>query len=288
MSPDLPITPPSHAAADLSSADPARQDGAPTDLSAGPTPDDPHGQAEARAAAPAGPSDAPPVAEPDWLDLREAADHRSRNIDLARQLAAALAPGPVRILDLGSGTGSTTRWLAPLLHGPQEWTLLDRDPALLGLVPDRMRGVRDADGNPLTISTRHADITSLSARDLVETSAVTASALVDLLTLEEMDDLAAACAIAGVPALLTLTVTGEVEIEPRAPIDDAVGAAFDAHDDAALTVRWLRERVDAAIEHLPALGASARAALTRRVNGASLHAVIHHVDLLAIPIGGRP
>ena len=277
----------------------------------------------------AGPAKVPPVAEPDWLDLREAADHRARNVDLVRRLAAALPPGPVRILDLGSGTGSTTRWLAPLLHGPQEWTLLDRDPALLALVPDRMQGVLDADGLPLTLTTRHADITSLSARDLLEISAITASALIDLLTVEEIDDLAAACAIAGVPALLTLTVTGEVEIEPGDPVDEAVAAAFDAHqcravagrqllgphavemasdafrrngmavhtaaspwllgqDDAALTARWLRERVEAAVEQQPELGASARAAFTRRVNGASLHAVIHHVDLLAIPIGGRP
>jgi SAM-dependent methyltransferase len=272
---------------------------------------------------------APPVAEPEWLDLREPADHRARSTDLAMQLAALLGPGPVRILDLGSGTGSTTRWLAPLLRGPQEWTLLDRDPALLALVPDRTRGVLDRGGAPVTVTVRHADITSLTAADLAETSAVTASALTDLLTADEVDDLAAACAAAGVPALLTLTVTGQVEIDPPDPVDDAVAAAFNAHQgrevagrvllgptapevtadafqrhgmavltaasawrlgrgDAALAARWLRERVAAAVERETHLDASARVALARRVNDASLHAVIHHVDLLAIPIGGRP
>ncbi len=272
---------------------------------------------------------APPVAEPDWLDLREPADRRARSTELALQLAAVLRPGPVRVLDLGSGTGSTTRWLAPLLRGPQEWTLLDRDPALLALVPDRTRGVLDADGAPVTVTTHHADITSLTASDLADTSAVTASALADLLTADEVDGLAAVCVAAQVAALLTLTVTGQVEIDPPDPVDDEVAASFDAHQrrevagrtllgptaaeatvdafrrhgmavftakspwrlgpgDAALTARWLRERVSAAIELETGLDASARAALTRRVNDASLSAVIHHIDLLAIPIGGRP
>lgn len=271
----------------------------------------------------------PPVAEPDWLDLREPADHRARSAELALQLAAVLRPGPVRILDIGAGTGSTTRWLAPLLRGPQEWTLLDRDPALLALVPNRTRDVRDRDGGPVSIATRRTDIAALTAHDLAGTSAITASALTDLLTADEVDHLAAACAAAGVPALLTLTVTGQVEIDPPDPVDDDVTAAFDAHQrrevagrvllgpaapevtadafqrhgmavltaaspwrlgpgDAALTSRWLRERVAAAVEHETRLDASARDVLTRRVNGASLHAVIHHVDLLAIPIGGRP
>ncbi len=269
------------------------------------------------------------MAEPGWLDLREPADRRARSAELARQLAAVLAPGPVRILDIGSGTGSTTRWLAPLLRGPQSWVLLDRDPALLALVPDRTKGVADADGSPVTITTRHADIATLTAADLAGTSAVTGSALTDLLTAEEIDQLAATCAAAGVPALLTLTVTGEVEIDPSDLVDDEVAAAFDAHQrrevagrrllgptaadatasafrrhgmavrtaaspwqlrsaDAALTGRWLRERVAAAVEHQPRLAESAQKALTRRLNGASLHAVIHHIDLLAIPIGVRP
>jgi SAM-dependent methyltransferase len=261
--------------------------------------------------------------------LREPADRRARSTELVTQLAAVLRPGPVRILDIGCGTGSTTRWLAPLLRGPQEWTLLDRDPALLALVPDRTRGVLDGDGGPVTLTTRHADITSLTPRDLATTSAVTASALTDLLTADEVDELAAACAAAGVPALLTLTVTGQVEIDPPAPVDDEVAAAFNAHQrrevagrlllgptapeitadafrrhgmavftaaspwrlgpgDAGLTARWLRERVAAAVEHETRLDPSAQAVVTRRVNDASLRAVIHHRDLLAIPIGGRP
>lgn len=274
-------------------------------------------------------SDGAPVAEPSWLDLRETADRRARSTRLVTTLAARLPPGPIRILDVGAGTGATTRWLAPLLPGPQEWTLLDRDAALLALVPQRTAGVLDADGAPIAVTTRHADLAAVTAADLGATSVVTGSALLDVLTAREVDDLAAACAAAEVPVLLTLTVTGQVEVDPPEPVDDAVAAAFDDHQrrtvggrallgptagpvttsafhrhgmtvttaqtpwrlagpDGALTRRWLTERVAAAVAQEPALEGSARAALRRRVNGAPLSAVICHVDLLALPIGGAP
>jgi hypothetical protein len=181
----------------------------------------------------------PPVAEPDWLDLREPADRRARSTALAHELAAALRPGPVRILDVGCGSGATTRWLAPLLPGPQEWVLLDRDPALLALVPDRTADVRDRDGAPVTCSTRRAEITALTTRDLATTSAVTASALVDVLSADEVDGLAATCAAARVPALLTLTVTGRVEVDPPDATDSEVAAAFDAHQRRTVAGRQL-------------------------------------------------
>lgn len=274
----------------------------------------------------------PPVAEPDWLDLREPADRRARSAELAGELADALPPGPVRILDVGCGSGATTRWLAPLLPGPQEWVLLDRDPALLALVPERTAAVRDRHGAIVARSTRRAEITALTARDLATVNAVTASALVDLLTAGEIDGLAAVCAAARVPALLTLTVTGPVEIDPPDPVDPEIDAeitaAFDAHQrrtvvgrpllgpdaasttveafrrhgmtvrtadspwrldggDRALTARWLTERVSAAVEQRPDLEMRATAALHRRLmNRAPLRAVICHVDLLALPIGG--
>jgi SAM-dependent methyltransferase len=183
------------------------------------------------------------VAEPDWLDLREPADRRARSTELAEELAAALRPGPVRILDVGCGSGATTRWLAPLLPGPQEWTLLDRDPALLALVPERTADVRDRDGGLVTCSTRRAEVTALTARDLATTSAVTASALIDVLTADEVDGLAATCAAARVPALLTLSVTGRVEVDPSDPadpeIDADVAAAFDAHQCRTVAGRQL-------------------------------------------------
>jgi len=72
-----------------------------------------------------------------WLGLREPVDHRSRNQDLQAQVIDYLTqmktvyPGIVRLTDLGSGTGSNLRALAPQLSSMQHWTLIDYDIALL-------------------------------------------------------------------------------------------------------------------------------------------------------------
>ncbi|WBV42146.1 class I SAM-dependent methyltransferase [Pseudoroseomonas cervicalis] len=68
--------------------------------------------------------------EADWLELREPFDARARNAALAIALAEALPPRP-HLLDLGAGTGSLLRWLAPILGRSQFWTLVDADAALL-------------------------------------------------------------------------------------------------------------------------------------------------------------
>ena len=99
--------------------------------------------------------------------------------------------------------------------------------------------MRDRDGAAVTRTTRRAEITALTAHDLAATSAVTASALVDVLTAAEIDGLAATCAAASVPALLTLTVTGRVELEPPDPADAEVAAAFDAHQRRTVAGRRL-------------------------------------------------
>jgi hypothetical protein len=73
----------------------------------------------------------------EWLSLREPIDHRSRNQDLQAQVINYLGkvktvyPGSVRLTDLGSGTGSNLRALAPHLNTVQHWTLTDYDEELL-------------------------------------------------------------------------------------------------------------------------------------------------------------
>jgi hypothetical protein len=58
---------------------------------------------------------------------------------------------------------------------------------------------------------------------------VTCSALLDLLTAGEVEDIAEAVSTAGCPALLTLSVAGNASITPADPLDGAFAAAFDAH-----------------------------------------------------------
>jgi SAM-dependent methyltransferase len=171
-----------------------------------------------------------PVCAPGWLALREDADASARAPELVDLLRAHLGTRarPVVVRDLGCGTGSMGRWLAGRLPGPQTWVLHDRDPRLLARAAGSAPTVA-ADGAPVTARTQQGDLTGLRAPDLAGTALVTASALLDLLTAEEVDELAAACAGAGAAVLLTLSVTGDVELDPPDPLDAAFGAAFDAH-----------------------------------------------------------
>ena len=76
---------------------------------------------------------------------------------------------------------------------------------------------------------RQSDITRLDPGDLAGATLITASALLDLLTGDELAGLVAVCAGAGCPVLLTLSVVGRVELTPADPLDARVAAAFDAH-----------------------------------------------------------
>jgi trans-aconitate methyltransferase len=159
-----------------------------------------------------------------WLELREAADAEARAVDLVEHVNRLLSGlGQLSVHDLGCGTGSMARWLSPRLPATQHWTLHDRDPDLLELAADSLlsRGV-DAE-------TRLGDITALEATDLEGASLVTASALLDILTRDEIDRLAAACTTAGCPALLTLTVVGRVDVTPWEPLDNVLCDGFNDH-----------------------------------------------------------
>ncbi|MEV6880114.1 class I SAM-dependent methyltransferase [Amycolatopsis sp. NPDC051128] len=169
---------------------------------------------------------------PDWLYLREPADAAARATELVDPLRGFLDFLPdgdeVVIRDLGCGTGSLGRWLAARLPGTQRWILHDHDTDLLtharGSLP------RTAlDGSPIDVVAEQRDITALRAADLAGTSLVTASALLDLLTKDEVTALATAIVEAGCAALLMLSVTGKVELSPADPLDSAVAAAFNAH-----------------------------------------------------------
>ncbi len=173
----------------------------------------------------------------DWLALREPADAAARSTELAGRLA--LRP-PLRVHDLGSGTGSMARWLAPRLPVPQHWVLHDRDAGLLARAAGTLPPGVTAEG-------RVGDLSRLTAADLAGASLVTASALLDMLSAAEIERVVAACA--GLPTLLTLTVTGVVGFDPPDPRDAAVAAAFDAHQRRTVGGRTLAgpDAVDIAV-----------------------------------------
>ncbi|MCF0082562.1 class I SAM-dependent methyltransferase [Streptomyces lomondensis] len=270
--------------------------------------------------------DDPPRYAPEWLELREPADAAARAHDLLDPLRIRLAnlpgkSGGVVIHDLGCGTGSMGRWLASRLDGAQHWILHDRDPYLLHFAA--VASPRSAaDGSRVSVETRRGDVARLTPDALQGASLVTASALLDVLTREEIDTLAAACAGAGCPALLTLSVAGRVELTPSHPLDSEIAQAFNDHqrrdgllgpdavtaaaeafseqgatvrlhpspwrlgpEQAALTEQWLRGWVGAAVEQRPDLRVLADAYLADRLAACAageLRVTVHHTDLLAL------
>jgi hypothetical protein len=164
-----------------------------------------------------------------WLELREPADAAARSLELVDRLRDQLPVGGVTVVhDLACGTGAMGRWLAPRLRGPQCWILHDWDAGLLRAAEADPPGPT-ADGAPVTVEARHSDVTLLSPEELTGASLITASALLDLMTPDELDRLASVCARAGCPVLLTLSVVGNVLLAPADPLDRRVAAAFDAH-----------------------------------------------------------
>src|SRR3954447_23559063 len=116
-----------------------------------------------------------------WLALREPVDAAARSSTLTHMISDWLPlDRPLRIVDLGTGTGSNLRYLIERLPPRQDWLLFDSDANLLAEVPARMadwaatHGLRaDKTGGGLLITggalvcrieTRQADLGVLEAR----------------------------------------------------------------------------------------------------------------------------
>jgi SAM-dependent methyltransferase len=168
----------------------------------------------------------------EWLALREHADAAARSMRLARLIAGRLAGrNPVRILDLGTGTGSNIWYLANHLgETPQHWLAIDRDPFLLDRVRDNApRRLAERAGR-VTIETRETDLGRLDFADLVaDRDLVTASALLDLVSDTWLQSLAEDCRTAGAAALFAITYNGQSECSPVEPEDDWVLELFNHH-----------------------------------------------------------
>lgn len=259
----------------------------------------------------------------DWLALRREADEAAREgtqrlvtrlwRDLRRQ-GDDTTDHTVHLIDLGAGTGANQAWLAPRLPFPARWTLLDHDADLLDRATSapsrRVHGGLEEVPRLLEESDAWADV-------------LTCSALLDLLTEPELDDLADLLTRTRTPALFSLSVDGGVRLVPEHEDDAVIGAAFDAHQrrggragataagyladslrsrgaevvvattpwrltaaHAPLVVRYLTDRVEAAVEQEPGIAERAHAWLDARTTAAldgGLAVVVGHVDLLVLP-----
>jgi hypothetical protein len=177
--------------------------------------------------------------EPSWLALREPADVVARAGDLVDEIRRELPAGrPLVIHDLACGTGAMLRWLAPHLPGPQHWITYDLDADLLAAL-DAAPSTAAADGSQVTTQVRRRDVTQLRSCELAGAALITSSSLLDLLTADELRRIVCSCDRARCPVLITLTVTGTVQLWPPHPLDEVVAAAFNAHQRRTIGGRQL-------------------------------------------------
>lgn len=152
----------------------------------------------------------------DWLALREPSDHAVRDAGLLQRAVSAAGLNPV-ILDLGCGTGSTVRALAPLLPKSSHWRLVDNDQELLALAGE-------AAGNYATL--HRQDLSDIDSLPLAGVTLVTASALIDLVSRQWLEQLAERLSV---PVYFALSYDGVMNWQPEHPLDSAVTAAFNSH-----------------------------------------------------------
>jgi SAM-dependent methyltransferase len=183
---------------------------------------------------------------PDWLALRESADHRARNATLADALKTRfLQRDVITVIDLGCGTGSNLRATAPLLPDRQHWTLVDHDPVLLASARRELTIWAEACEESadqlvlrkasaiITVAFRQADLTSDLDRVLNGPGApvdlVTASALFDLASDAFIKRFAASVATHRAVFYTVLTYNGIQRWSPRGPTDQRMLSAFCQH-----------------------------------------------------------
>lgn len=208
-----------------------------------------------------------------WLTLREPADHLARDAQLTHaadrwlaRRAHSLRPFETRraIVDLGCGSGSNLRYLAPRLQGAQRWRLVDHDAELLASARLRCESLTSLDNQPIHLESINASLTDAWEDALRGAELVTASALFDLLTLADVDALAQACLRNDCAVLFALSVDGRIRFH------DTSGRALISDDDrfafSALEAHQRRDKGGG-----PALGTQAPRYLRERFHKLGYH-----------------
>lgn len=196
----------------------------------------------------------------DWLALREPVDHRSRNAALQNQVVdflhqrAPVVPGLLHITDLGSGTGSNLRALAPHFGAMQCWTLVDYDADLLRAartnlmswaddvldsnIPNVIREIAGFSGSvePLMVTKNKKTIAvRFQCADLLADYGSILNEPADLITAAAFFDLVAEpwlikfCVVLTKPLYTVLTYDGKETWSPPDALDADVLRAFHAH-----------------------------------------------------------
>lgn len=186
-----------------------------------------------------------------WLALRERYDEAARTAPAVAALVADLSRHLskkrrcVKILDLGSGTGSNLRHLAPRLGMDQAWTLVDQDRKLLARVgqcckkwgkqkswavqSDRRTLTLSKSERQISVRLQQRDLRDLDGLDLGQYDLVTGSALLDLVSRDWLQGLAAGLRAGGAAAYFALSADGRLLWQPKLRRDRTMAELF--HQD---------------------------------------------------------
>lgn len=259
--------------------------------------------------------DADSRAEPAWLAARRRADVRARAgaMALVHRLERRLAPGPAHGIDIGAGTGANCAYLTQRIAVHTCWSVLDHDQDLLN---------HPAHADALHRLSGIAELPELLDRQGSGRNFLTCSAVLDVLRDCDVEALTHVITSRRMPALFSLSVTGDVAIHPEDPLDHRITDAFNAHQrragrlgpdavgcvggllpagwlqqaetpwqlqaltDADVLRRYLTERAEVAIAQDPDLAEAATEWLERRLShlvAGQLTVEVGHVDQLILP-----
>lgn len=267
----------------------------------------------------------------DWLEARVPFDDAARQqalplLDRAAQALLDADPTgrtPLTVVDLGAGTGKSAAWfrqhLTPRLPGRSiQWLLVDAHEPSLEIAA---RHLADA----ATIVTQLSELPTALAEHLSEQPApgtllLTCSAVLDVLTQDDVEAVLTTLSTYHGVGLFLLSITADWHLEPTDPRDPEIARAFADHQrlngklgadggeamlrtarergiqtvhgnsawhlsaprDTEFTRRFLAERVAAAIEAAPELTDEALEWLETRNRQATdhLNVSVDHRDVL--------
>jgi len=151
----------------------------------------------------------------EWLALRAPADDAARDPGLITRLTDWAGNRPIKIADLGGGSGAAYRALSSVLS-KASWRILDDDPALLTLIS------KDAEAVQTNLAA------STDAAFNPKTDLLTAFAFIDLVSEAWLVKLADRIAENGAAIYAPLTYNGVEIWRPTPPNEDEALTAFNA------------------------------------------------------------
>lgn len=189
-----------------------------------------------------------PSYEPDWLEVRYPYDEAARHPGVEAAALAWLArhTPPYYLVDVGAGHGANFRYYLDRLPGPQDWTLVELDPALVVAARQRILALAQARGwtvtalgqdrlaleggaEPVQVRFVTGSLMTLAQRvDLAATQLVLANAVFDLFTPAQFREFAAGLAASETALLMTLNYTG-MHFAPADPADSLITGLYEAH-----------------------------------------------------------